>query len=242
MSQLRSDAHDNRDRILAAARTAFTAEGLAVPVREIARRARVGTATVYRRFPTKQALLTAAFAEDMTLCTTVVDEGLAAGDPWQGLSLVIEKLVAASGGDPRVRAILVRLSRGAEFTADHDRTVRGLLELIRRAKESGALRAEIVLEDIVLTLQAGHGIRAGSPAAQEAAARRLAALIIQSFRADGGAGPLPPAARLPTRALPTGPETGRGTAAADGTQPPRSPRPHRPPRPHPPVPYGRMGS
>ncbi|MGI5440606.1 TetR/AcrR family transcriptional regulator [Streptomyces shenzhenensis] len=200
VSQLRSDAGDNRDRILAAARLAFTAEGFSVPVREIARRAQVGAATVYRRFPTKQALFTAAFAEEMSLCSTVVEEGLAARDPWQGLSLVIEKLVTAYGGDSRVRAIVAQLSRSAEFTAAHDRTVRGLLELIRRAKASGELRADVALEDFVLAMQASHGIRAGSPAAQAVATRRLAALITESFRADPDAVPLPPAARMPMRA------------------------------------------
>jgi AcrR family transcriptional regulator len=200
VGQLRSDAGDNRDRILAAARLAVTAEGLSVPVREIARRAQVGTATVYRRFPTKEALFTAAFAEEMTLCTTVVEKGLAATDPWQGLALVVEKLVTAYGGNPQVQTILAQLSRRDEFTADRDRTVRGLIELIRRAKESGELRADIVLEDIVLAMQAGGGIRAGSPAAQVAAARRLAALIVQSFQANSGAVPLPPAVRLPMRA------------------------------------------
>jgi len=199
VSQLRADAGDNRDRILAAARLAFTADGPSVPVREIARRAKVGAATVYRRFPTKQALFTAAFADEMTLCSTTVDEGLAASDPWQGLAMVIEKLVTAYGGDPRMRTILAELSRGAEYTADRERTARGLLELIRRAKESGDLRTDIVLEDIVLTMQAGHGIRAGSPEAQAAATRRLAALIIQSFRANPETVPLPPAVRLPMR-------------------------------------------
>ncbi|WP_062206484.1 TetR/AcrR family transcriptional regulator [Streptomyces sp. NBRC 109706] len=198
--QLRSDAGDNRDRILTAARLAFTAEGFAVPVREIARRARVGTATVYRRFPTKQALFNAAFAEDMTLCTTAVDEGLAAPDPWQGLSLAIEKLVTAYDGDARLRAILMRLSRHAEFAAAHDRTVRGLLELIRRAKASGDLRPDVVLEDIVLAMQASHGVRATTPTAQATATRRLAALIIASFRATPDTTPLPPAARMPMRA------------------------------------------
>src|ERR1700735_1274970 len=57
---LRSDARDNRDLILDAARAAFAAEGLNVPMREIARRAGVGQATLYRRFPTKQALGTEA--------------------------------------------------------------------------------------------------------------------------------------------------------------------------------------
>lgn len=199
VSRLRADAGDNRDRILAAARLAFTAGGPSVPVREIARRAQVGAATVYRRFPTKQALFAAAFADEMALCSTVVDEGLAASDPWHGLATVIEKLVTAYGGDPRTRTILAELSRGAEHAADRARTVRGLAELIRRAKASGDLRPDIVLEDIVLTMQAGHGIRAESAAAQAAATRRLAALIIQSFRAKPEPSPLPPPVRLPMR-------------------------------------------
>ncbi|MCS7483808.1 TetR/AcrR family transcriptional regulator [Umezawaea endophytica] len=194
---MRSDAYDNRERILAAARLAFTTDGFSVPVREIARRAGVGTATVHRRFPTKQELFSAAFAEEMTLCSTVVEEGLAATDPWQGLVVVIEKLVTAYGGDPRVHAILAGLSRGAEFTAHRDRTVRGLLELIGRAKDSGQLRADIVLEDIVLAMQAGRGVRASSPAGQAAATRRLAALITRSFRTIADSAPLPPAIRLP---------------------------------------------
>ena len=60
---LRSDARDNRERILDAARAVFAAEGLNVPMREIARRAGVGPATLYRRFPTKEMLVTEAFTD-----------------------------------------------------------------------------------------------------------------------------------------------------------------------------------
>jgi AcrR family transcriptional regulator len=52
---LRSHARDNRDRILGAARSVFVADGLDVPIREIARHAEVGPAIVYRHFPTKDA-------------------------------------------------------------------------------------------------------------------------------------------------------------------------------------------
>src|ERR1700755_296690 len=90
---LRSDARDNRARILAVARRAFAAEGLDGPIREIARRAQLGVATVYRHFQTKEALLSEAFSEQMALCSEVVDEGLAAADPWSGFCLVIEKLM-----------------------------------------------------------------------------------------------------------------------------------------------------
>src|ERR1700710_566812 len=93
VTKLRSDARDNRGRILAVARLAFAAEGLDVPIREIARRAEVGPATVYRHFHTKEALLAEAFAEQMASCSAVVAEGLAVVDPWTGFCLVIEKLM-----------------------------------------------------------------------------------------------------------------------------------------------------
>jgi AcrR family transcriptional regulator len=89
---LRSDARDNRERILEVARAAFGADGLGVPMREIARRAEVGPATLYRRFPTRQALITEAFAEQMTLCTTIVEGALADQDPWHGFCRMIERV------------------------------------------------------------------------------------------------------------------------------------------------------
>ena len=70
---LRSDAEENRDRILTAARELFSENGLDVTMREVARRAEVGPATVYRRFPTKAELVEAAFAEQVRLCRATVD-------------------------------------------------------------------------------------------------------------------------------------------------------------------------
>src|SRR5690349_1268544 len=71
---LRADALDNRERILDAARALFAAEGLDVPMGEIARRAGVGPATLYRRFPTKQTLIAEAFADEMRACHAIVDD------------------------------------------------------------------------------------------------------------------------------------------------------------------------
>jgi AcrR family transcriptional regulator len=198
ITKLRSDARDNRERILAVARAAFAAEGLDVPIREIARRAEVGIATVYRHFQTKEALLAEAFAEQMASCSAIVEEGMAARDPWRGFSLVIERLMEANALDRGFgRAFTSRLPQAADFAADHARTLRQLLELVRRAKEAGLLRRDFVLEDISLALMANVGIRAESPEMRVAASRRFAALMIQSFQASPAPAPLPPPVRLP---------------------------------------------
>ncbi|TQS46156.1 TetR/AcrR family transcriptional regulator [Cryptosporangium phraense] len=195
--QLRADAQDNRSRILAVARAAFAADGLEVPIREIARQAGVGPATVYRHFPTKEALLAEAFADERALCSEIVAEGLAAEDPWDGFSGVILRLL-------EVHALNRGFSRAFNATlgvaAERDRSLRGMLELIRRAKLAGALRSDFVLEDAILALMANEGIRAESPAQRAAASRRFGALMLQSFRAIPDPGPLPPPVRLPLAA------------------------------------------
>ena len=196
---MRSDARDNRLRILTVARAAFAAEGLDVPIREIARRADLGPATVYRHFPTKEALFAEAFAEPMALCSAVVEEGLAATDPWHGFRLVVEKLMAMHAVDRGFsRAFTSQFPTAvAYFTADRDRTLGLLLRLVRRAQDAGALRADFVIEDFILAMMANEGIRAESAELRVAASRRFAALMIQSFQADPVVVTLPPPVRLP---------------------------------------------
>ncbi len=198
VAKLRSDARDNRERILAVARAAFAADGLDVPIREIARRADVGVATVYRHFQTKDVLLAEAFAEQMASCSAVVEEGLAAGDPWRGFCLVLDRLMEMHALDRGfARAFTSQIPEAVDLAADRDHTLRLLLELVRRAKEAGGLRRDFVLEDISLALMANEGIRVESPEMRVAASRRFAALMIQSFQANPVLAPLPPAVRLP---------------------------------------------
>ena len=93
LTHLRSDAQDNRDRIIRAARELFAQNGFDVTMRQIARRAGVGPATLYRRFPTKQDLAGEAFAEELLRCSTIVRNGAANPDPWRGFCDVIKGLV-----------------------------------------------------------------------------------------------------------------------------------------------------
>lgn len=198
---LRSDARDNRDRILAVARTAFAERGLDVTMREIARRAEVGAATLYRRFPTKQALVVEAFAEQMAACTAVVDRGLADPDPWRGFCTVIEEVCVLHAVDRGFTAAFVSAFPDAvDFSRARDRALRSWAEIVRRAKEDGRLRSDFVLDDLVLVLMTNAGIRAASPAAGVAASRRFAALLVEAFGSRPGGRPLPPPVRLPLMA------------------------------------------
>ncbi|MEU2674404.1 helix-turn-helix domain-containing protein [Streptomyces sp. NPDC007164] len=195
---LRSDARDNRERILAVARTTFAEQGLDVAMREIARRAEVGPATLYRHFPTKEALVTEAFREQMTACTAIVDEGLAAPDPWLGFCLVIEAVCEMQAQDRGFTAAFVStFPRAIDFAADREQALGKVAELARRAKAGGKLRPDFVLDDLIMVLMANGGIRTTSPAAAVAASRRFAALLIQGMRAEPAIPPLPPPVRLP---------------------------------------------
>jgi AcrR family transcriptional regulator len=194
---LRSDARDNRERILDAARTVFADQGLDAPMREIARGAGVGPATLYRHFPTKELLVTEAFTDQMRSCYVVAEEGLADPDPWRGFCLVIEKVCELQARDQGFTAAFMSTYPNAvDFTADRERTLKSIAELARRAKDAGDLRPDFVLDDLVLILMANSGIHAPSPAARVAASRRFAALAIQAFQASPVTSPLPPVPRL----------------------------------------------
>lgn len=196
--ELRSDARDNRERILQVARKTFAEQGIDVPMRELARRAGVGPATLYRRFPTKEALVTEAFGEQMATCTSIVEQGLADPDPWHGLATVIEEVCVMHALDRGFTAAFVTaFPQAVDFAQERTHALRALGELIRRAKETGGLRRDFVLDDLIMLIMANSGIRATSREAAVAASRRFAALQIQSISARPDAAPLPPAVRLP---------------------------------------------
>ncbi|CAL9342620.1 hypothetical protein SUDANB176_00302 [Streptomyces sp. enrichment culture] len=89
---VRPDARDNRVRILDAARAAFGEEGPRAPMREVARHAGVGHATLHRHFPTKQALIVETLAEQRRACHAAVRDALADSDPWHGFRGPVERI------------------------------------------------------------------------------------------------------------------------------------------------------
>ncbi|MFI6154357.1 TetR/AcrR family transcriptional regulator [Kitasatospora sp. NPDC051170] len=142
---LRADARRNRAKVLAAAREAFTAEGLAVPLDEIARRAGVGAGTVYRHFPTKEALFEAVVSDTLESQTARGRAALAEDDPGAALFTFLEELVAGAMVKMDLADALigagVPLQPGTSAVAARLREV--LVELLTRAQASGAVRTDV---------------------------------------------------------------------------------------------------
>ncbi|RDI33524.1 TetR family transcriptional regulator [Lentzea flaviverrucosa] len=186
---MRADARENRARVLAVARDLFAERGLEVPMAAIARRAGVGVATLYRRFPTKESLVMEAFAGQFAVCQGVMDDALQDPDPWRGLRTVIEKVCLLQACDRGFTSAFM-----ASFPDLHsearDRTWLGLVALVQRAKDSGQLRADFSPHDLTLVLVANGGLSSLPAEVAVAASQRLVAYLLESFRA--GTDALPP--------------------------------------------------
>jgi AcrR family transcriptional regulator len=189
---LRADAERNRGRIIEAARAVFAEKGLDAPMNEVARRAGVGVATLFRRFPTRDDLITATFAGKMTAYANAIDDALAEPDPWHGFCTYVGRVCAMQAEDRGFTDVLtVTFPTAKGFEADRNRAAAGFAELIDRAKAAGKLRRDFAHQDLVLALMANAGVVNGTGDAAPDAWRRLVAYLLQAFAADAAL-PLPP--------------------------------------------------
>lgn len=186
MSQmLRIDARENRDRVLGAARALFAEQGIGVTMRAVAERAGVGPATLYRRFPTRQALVDAAFSVELAACRAAVEGGAAERDPWHGLSSAVVRLAALAARNRGFTEAMTAADPGAEALREHRaELLRILADLMSRAQRDSALRTDVTVADLVLVLFAARAVPSMPAADREAVARRAATLALDGFRAS----------------------------------------------------------
>ncbi len=194
---LRADAQDNRDRILDAARALFAEHGLDVTVREIARRAGVGPATLYRRFPTRQQLVDEAFADELRACEQIVDDAVSDPDPWRGFGSVVEELTVLNSRNRGFVDAFMSANRHTDVFVAHRFVLLGRITALgARAQAAGGLRSDYEIDDLLLVLLAGRGLAATPTGDRAATARRFAALAVDALRASDTNRPLPRGARL----------------------------------------------
>ncbi|MFE2037756.1 TetR/AcrR family transcriptional regulator [Streptomyces scopuliridis] len=194
---LRADAERNRDRILAAARRLYATEGLGVSMAAVAREAGVGKATLSRRFPTRDALVTAVFADRMDGYAAATAEALADPDPWHGFTGFIHAVCAMQAADRGFADVLTLTFPAAKALEERrSEAYHGFLDIIARARATGHLRDDFTARDLPILLMANAGVVGATGDAAPDTWQRLVAHMLRSYATPGA--PLPPLPEPPT--------------------------------------------
>jgi AcrR family transcriptional regulator len=182
----RADARRNRDRVLDAARDCFAQRGLDAQMDDIARAAKVGVGTVYRHFPTKQALVEAIAADHFDRLAASARKALENPDPWGGFSAFLRDSAQVQARD---RALAEVIAAEPEVMCDaasrrpdlHE----ALAQLVHRAQEAGSLRRDLVPADVpMLICGVGRATLAGSKG-PTMSPRRYLEIVLDGLRAPG---------------------------------------------------------
>jgi len=177
----RADAERNRERLLAAAIKAF-AQSAEVPLEDVARRAHVGIGTLYRHFPTRAALIEAAYRHEVTLLCAPASRSARTRAPEAALQAWMERFiqyVAAKRG--MIDALRSVLSEDSDlFAHTREQIVSALRSLLTEAAASGAIRADANAEDVLRALQGVWQVTS-EPEWQDKA-RRLLNLLMDGLR------------------------------------------------------------
>jgi AcrR family transcriptional regulator len=185
-TRLRKDAERNRTRLLEAARQAFADQGLEAPFEEIARRAGVGIGTLYRRFPTRAALIEALFEDKAAEYVRASEAALAAGDAWDGFAGFVERICEMQAEDRGFTDVLTATFPAASgVEACRAEAHANAEKLIRRARRQGSLRKDFVAGDLIWILIANGAYLQATREIAPAAWRRYVALILQALHTEG---------------------------------------------------------
>jgi len=183
---LRADAKRNRDRLLAVAVRAFSQDGPDVPLDAIAREAGVGIGTLYRHFPTRDALVEAVFRDTVDASCSRGEELLVSDDPASALTAWLREQMRQSSvcRGLAAEAMIMMLDEqgcGASNACDalHDIGAR----LLRRAQESGAVRADTEIDDLIRLVNAIGFATEGAPD-RERQSDRLFDLMMEGLRSS----------------------------------------------------------
>ena len=162
VKRLRADARRNRDRLLVVAEDVFASRGPAASTEDIARAAGVGIGTLFRHFPTKEALLEAVFVARLQHLTQDARRLSTADDPGEAFASFFRQIISESRTKLPLAAALA--AAGVDLThtaADTKREFNTALELLLvRAQQAGAVRSDMgIRELLVLIVGASHAVQ-----------------------------------------------------------------------------------
>lgn len=177
---MRADARRNRERILDAAREVFARSGAEAQMDQIAARAGVGVGTVYRHFPTKDALLAQMVEQRFVTFAEWARHAADEPDPWESFAGYLVRCLEQCASDVGTQhALAADGGDVADATARRTGLTDGMEHLIVRAQASGDLRADFSVDDIPV-------IMCGLSSAMAVGAwdwRRFLAIVLDGLRA-----------------------------------------------------------
>ena len=175
----RADAARNYDRLLVAARDAFTAKGAQASLEDIARRAGVGIGTLYRHFPTRQALLEAVYYEEVeAVCRAAADLGDL--EPWDALVAWLRGFAGYATTKKALSTELLAYMEGDArvFMQCRESIVSAGTPLLEAAQRAGVVRSDITLPDLMRMV----GGIANIPNAEPGEVDRILAVALDGLR------------------------------------------------------------
>lgn len=188
---LRSDAQRNRRRLLAAARELFAEHGVDVAMADIARHAGVSNGTLYNRFPTREDLIEAVFADRLETMAELATLALADQDPWRGFTAYLTAVCELQAEDRGFNEIATRGLLASPATQRlQDEAHAAITELLDRAKWAGELRDDFAVEDLAFVIWGISRTVEMTAGFAPRLWRRHLAILLDGFRA-AAAHPLP---------------------------------------------------
>jgi AcrR family transcriptional regulator len=188
---LRADARRNRERVITAAAVVFAEHGRDAQMDDVAKRAGVGVGTVYRHFPTKEALIEALAIDRFERVLSVGKEALLNPDPWEAFAGAIWAGAELTAADRSFTEIVGELTGPMPLPETLQREMNDTYgELMRRAQAAGALRADLVMDDIPMFM-CGIGFGTRKTHACPDAWKRHVSIVIDGLRAANASSPLP---------------------------------------------------
>jgi AcrR family transcriptional regulator len=180
---LRRDAERNRQRILEAARTLFAEQGLGVSHDQLAEAADVAVGTVYRRFPSKESLIEALFAEEVDDLIDLADAALEIPDPWQALMSFMTRSLEIQANNRSLKELALGGAPGMALVCEVQERLSPIMgQLVGRVEAAGLLRPGVGIEDFYLVPIMIGAIIDSARAVDPQLWRRTLALVMDGFR------------------------------------------------------------
>ena len=187
---LRADARRNREAILKAAREVFARDGADAQMDDIARRAKLGVGTLYRHFPTKEALFEALARDHFARVTELARDAAEIEDPWESFEVLLTRPAHIMATDRALSEVIANSPRSiTEARADQAELFEIGARVMARGQAAGVIRADARPDDIGLVMRGLCSL--GTCGCDTVDVDRYLRIALDGFRTAPARDPLP---------------------------------------------------